>query len=53
MTAGIAAAKLLEREQRWQDAMTLYRAIMREGVPEAKIAEERLASLGAQTSARP
>ncbi len=49
----LAAAKLLEREQRWQDAMTLYRVIMREGVPEAKIAEERLASLSAQSSTRP
>jgi len=42
----LAAAKLMEREGRWQEAAELYEAITRQAVPEAKIARERLASLG-------
>lgn len=41
----LAAAKLLEREGQWQEAMTLYGAITHQPVPEAKIAQERLATL--------
>ncbi len=42
----LAAAKLMEREERWQDAMAIYEAITQQPVPEAKIARERLSSLG-------
>lgn len=42
----LAAAKLMEREERWQDARAIYEAMSRQPVPEAKIARERLSSLG-------
>jgi len=42
----LAAAKLMEREERWQDAMAIYEAMSRQPVPEAKVAQERLLSLG-------
>lgn len=42
----LAAAKLLEREERWQDAMAVYEAVRQQPVPEAKVAQERLFSLG-------
>ena len=41
----LAAAKLMEREQRWQEAMRIYERVMRQAVPEAKIAQERRSSL--------
>jgi len=41
----MAVAKLLERQDRLAEAGTIYRALMKEGVPEAKVAEERLADL--------
>jgi len=41
----LAAAKLMEREARWPEALAIYEFITREPVPEAKIAQERLALL--------
>jgi tetratricopeptide (TPR) repeat protein len=41
----LAAAKLLERQQQWPAARAVYEAIVRQPVPEAKIAEERLTAL--------
>ncbi|MBI3087550.1 MAG: tetratricopeptide repeat protein [Candidatus Omnitrophica bacterium] len=41
----LAAAKLMEREERWEDAITIYRFVTQQPVPEAKIAEERLSVL--------
>jgi len=41
----LAAAKLLEREERWQEAASVYERVSRESVPEAKVAEERLAAI--------
>ncbi|MBI4353739.1 MAG: tetratricopeptide repeat protein [Candidatus Omnitrophica bacterium] len=41
----MAAAKLLERASQWQEATRLYQSIMQQAVPEAKIAQERLAAL--------
>lgn len=38
----LAAARLLEREQRWNEAMTIYEFVAGQSVPEAKIARERL-----------
>ncbi|MBI3324449.1 MAG: tetratricopeptide repeat protein [Candidatus Omnitrophica bacterium] len=42
----LAAAKLMERAERRQDAMKIYEDIARQSAPEAKIAEERLILLG-------
>ena len=42
----LAAAKLMEREAQWQEAMRIYRRIAEQSAPEAKIAQERLTSLG-------
>ena len=41
----LAAAKLMERDGRWERATAIYQAITQQAVPEAKIAQERLASL--------
>jgi tetratricopeptide (TPR) repeat protein len=41
----LAAAKLMERDQQWQEAMAIYKTITQQPVPEAKIAKERLALL--------
>ncbi len=41
----LAAAKLLERAAQWQEAARLYQSIVQQAVPEAKIAQERLAAL--------
>lgn len=41
----LAAAKLMERDQQWQEAMAIYTTITQQPVPEAKIAKERLALL--------
>ncbi len=38
----LAAAKLMEREERWQEAMRIYQRIAEQAAPEAKIAQERL-----------
>lgn len=42
----LAAAKLMEREERWQEARQIYQRIAEQSTPEAKIAQERLMSLG-------
>ena len=42
----LAAAKLMEREERWQEARQIYQRIAEQATPEAKIAQERLMSLG-------
>lgn len=42
----LAAAKLMERAERRQEAMTIYEHLARQSAPEAKIAEERLLLLG-------
>ena len=44
----LVAAKLLEREGQWQEAMGIYELIAQEPVPEAKIAQERLSVLGGE-----
>ena len=44
----IAAAKLVERQSNWEEAMGVYDALARQAVPEAKIAAERLAALRRQ-----
>ena len=41
----LAQAKLLEREGREEEAQTIYRLLAGESIPEAKIAQERLAAL--------
>ena len=41
----LAAAKLMEREEQWQEAVRIYEGIARQAIPEAKIAQERLAAL--------
>ncbi len=41
----MAAAKLLERASEWQEAKQLYQSIVQQAVPEAKIAQERLAAV--------
>ncbi len=41
----LALAKLLEREDRMNEAAAIYRSLAREDIPEAKVAEERLAAL--------
>jgi tetratricopeptide (TPR) repeat protein len=41
----MALAKLYERQDRPAEAGKIYRALVKEGVPEAKVAEERLADL--------
>jgi tetratricopeptide (TPR) repeat protein len=43
----LALAKLLEREERLEEARAIYQALMREPIPEAKVAEERFAALEA------
>ena len=42
----LAAAKLMERAEQWQEARKIYERIARQPAPEAKIAEERLLLLG-------
>ncbi len=41
----LATAKLLERDEREQDAEAIYRALAAEALPEAKVAQERLSAL--------
>jgi tetratricopeptide (TPR) repeat protein len=41
----LAAAKLMERADKWQEAMRLYQSVIQQSVPEAKIAQERLGAL--------
>mgnify|MGYP001575140787 CR=1 FL=1 len=41
----LAAARLMERAAQWQEAMRLYRSVVQQPVPEAKIAQERLMAL--------
>lgn len=41
----LALAKLMEREERWQEAMSIYQGIATQLSPEATIAQERLAFL--------
>ena len=41
----LAAAKLLEREERLAEAEAIYRRLSREPIPEAKVASERLAAI--------
>lgn len=41
----LAAAKLMERDERWQEAMAIYTFVTRQPVPEAKLAQERLSVL--------
>ena len=41
----LAIAKLMEREERWQEAWRVYEGVAGQAVPEAKIAKERLTSL--------
>lgn len=41
----LAIAKLMEREERWQEARRVYEGVAGQATPEAKIAQERLASL--------
>ncbi len=48
----LAAAKLLERDERYDEAIRIYHGVMTQPIPEAKIAEERLASLSAQARPR-
>ena len=42
--AHLAAAKIMERQARWNDAEAIYEALAQEPVPEAKVARELLAS---------
>lgn len=42
----LAAAKLMERDGQWQDARQIYERMTQQEIPEAKIAQERLALLG-------
>ncbi len=44
----LAAARLFEREEQWAEAEKIYQALAREPVPEAKLAQERLAALRQQ-----
>jgi len=44
----LAAAKLMEREEQWQEAMMIYEFVTHQPVPEAKIAQERLATLSSE-----
>jgi tetratricopeptide (TPR) repeat protein len=44
----LALAKLLERQDRPQEAMTVYERVAAEPVPEAKLVQERLAALQAR-----
>ena len=46
----LAAAKLMERQERWPEAIAIYDALTRQGVPESKIAQERLMALQAVRS---
>ena len=46
--AQLAAAKLLERQERYPAAIALYEGLAREPIPEAKIIQERLAALQKQ-----
>lgn len=48
----LAAAKLLEREERSQEAEAIYVSLMQEAIPEAKVARERLAAMTEQSSTR-
>ena len=41
----LAAAKLMERENQWQEAVKIYERIAHQPIPEAKIAQERMASV--------
>ena len=43
----LAAAKLLERQGRMQEAETIYAALAQQGIPESKVVQERLAALQA------
>jgi tetratricopeptide (TPR) repeat protein len=43
--AQLAAAKLLERQERWPDAERIYEALAAQPIPEAKMAQESLAQL--------
>jgi tetratricopeptide (TPR) repeat protein len=49
----LAAAKLLERQQRWPEARAAYQAVAKQRVPEAKIAQERLDEMSEGSSTRP
>ncbi len=41
----LALGKLLERQERWREAETLYVRLSKESIPEAQVAEERLAAV--------
>ncbi|MBI4322756.1 MAG: tetratricopeptide repeat protein [Candidatus Omnitrophica bacterium] len=41
----LAIAKLMEREEQWQEARRVYEGVAGQAAPEAKVAQERLASL--------
>ena len=41
----LALAKLMEREERWKDAISIYQGIATQPAPEAQVARERLSSL--------
>lgn len=48
----LAAAKMMERQARWEEAMDVYDALTRQAVPESKIAAERLAALRSERAVR-
>jgi len=48
----LAAAKLMERQEQWQEATAIYRGIVRRATPEAKVAQERLAAIRQMTDIR-
>jgi len=48
----LAAAKLLEREERPREAEAIYALLARETIPEAKVARERLAAMTEQSPTR-
>ena len=46
--AQLALAKLLERQERLDEAGNIYRELAKQPIPEAPMAQERLAALQAQ-----